>query len=472
MEIIVYSLKVAVVLIAFYLLYKLFMSRETFLRTNRIIILTSLTLSFILPFCGLNFNQSVAENGNYTVTQSVIMLEAVIVGDNASQNIFTNWRSIVVFLYFVGIAVCFLRIIISIIRVIQLINKGERKALENGTKLIIVDESQAPFSWIKYIIISRTDYEENKEEILTHECAHIRYYHSIDLLVSDLFCCLQWFNPAAWLIRNELAAVHEYEADKAVLDSGINAKQYQILLIKKAAGAKWYSIANSFNHKKLKYRIAMMLRKQSSSWARAKVLYALPIVAFSMIAFANLSFTKDEGNNFGNTEFTYDQEMYESLPKGKSVKFIGLDKNGNRVPLVKEADGTVRMQREDEKPKTGKKISRPLEHREIPEDEVFMIVEIMPEFPGGELELRKFIEENIVYPEDAKAQGVEGTCFVKFVIDVEGSIKDVELISGIGFESIDDEAIRVIKSMPKWTPGKQRGQNVNVSFVIPITFTL
>lgn len=472
MEAIVYSLKVAIFLIAFYLLYKSFMSRETFLRTNRIVLLASLVLSFVLPFCGLTVSQTVDETGgNYAVAQSVVMLEEVIVGSaDVVHSVAIDWRSVAVFIYLAGIVVCILRVLVSMVRVMQLIRSGERVVLDNGIVLTIVDNRQAPFSWIKFIIISRADYEENKDEILTHERAHIRYRHSIDLLLCDALCCLQWFNPAIWLLRQELCAVHEYEADKAVLDSGINAKQYQILLIKKAVGGKWYSIANSFNHSKLKYRIAMMSRKKSSGWARAKVLYVLPVVAFAMSAFAQSSCTNDEGNNFGNSEFTYSQELYNSFAKGK---FIGSDKDGNEVLLVKEADGSVRLATAEEiYDNRGAGISRPLENREIPEDEVFFITEKMPEFPGGELELRKFIAQNVIYPEDAKAKNQQGKDFVKFVIDTEGNVRDVELVRGTGIESLDNEAIRVVKLLPKWEPGMQHGVAVNVSYTVPINFEL
>lgn len=471
MESIIYGLKVAVFLIAFYLLYKSFMSRETFLRVNRIILLASVALSFVLPFCGLTINRTVVEGGdNYAIAQSMIMLEEVIVGGAETHSVAIDWRSVAVFVYFAGIAVCILRLLVSIVRVLQLIRNGERVKLDNGNVLTIVDGEQAPFSWIKYIIISRADYDENRNEVLTHEQAHIRYRHSIDLLVCDALCCLQWFNPAIWLMRQELATVHEYEADKAVLDSGINAKQYQILLIKKAAGGKWYSIANSFNHSKLKYRITMMSRKKSSGWAVAKVLYVLPVVAFAMNAFANSSCSNDEGNNFDNSGFTYDQELFNSFSKGK---FIGRDKDGNEVLLIKEADGTVRLATaEDIYDNRGAGILMPLENREIPEDEIFMICEKMPEFPGGELELRKFIAKNVIYPEDAKAKKQQGKVYVKFVIDTEGNVRDVELARGTGIESIDNEAIRVVKLLPKWEPGMQRGEAVNVSYTVPIAFEL
>lgn len=465
MDAIVYSLKVSVFLIAFYLMFKSLMSRETLHRANRYLILGSIGLSFVLPLWHITLNAAPGHAVTAAeLSQSVVWLEEVIVGGGASHSF--DWRVLAVVAFYAGIGVCLLRMIISIIGVLRVIRRGERQTLPDGTVLVITDDEQAPFSWIKYIIINRKDHDENLQEILTHERAHIRCRHSIDVLVCDVFCCLQWFNPAMWLLRRELCAVHEYEADKAVLDSGINAKQYQILLIKKAAGGKWYSIANSFNHSKLKYRITMMSRKKSSGWTLAKALYVLPIAAFAAIAFANCSKTESENTQ----DFTYDKNVLQYLPKDRSVKFVGYNLDGTECVLVKEADGKVRRLSADEMGVKG--ISIPLENREIPEDEIFIIVEDMPEFPGGEEELRKFIAENVEYPEDAKAQKQEGKVFVKFVIDKEGNVRDAEIVNGTRFESLNNEALRVIKSMPQWKPGKQRGQNVNVSFVVPINFQL
>ena len=157
---------------------------------------------------------------------------------------------------------------------------------ENGTTLVVHEQEIAPFSWMKYIVISRKDLEENGREILIHEAAHIRHRHSIDLLVADICIFFQWFNPGAWLLKQELQNIHEYEADETVINEGVNAKEYQLLLIKKAVGTRLYSMANSFNHSKLKKRITMMLKEKSNPWARLKYLYVLPLAAIAVTAFA------------------------------------------------------------------------------------------------------------------------------------------------------------------------------------------
>ena len=482
MEAIVYSLKVSVFLIAFYLMFKSLMSRETLHRANRFLILGTMVLSFALPFCHLTVSADSPAVVSRSVSQSVVMLEEVIVGGGAARAI--DWRTVVVLAFYAGIVACFVRMIVSIIGVLRIVRRGQRQQLDDGSVLVVVDGEQAPFSWIKYIIISRKDHDENLQQVLTHEQAHIRYRHSIDLLVCDVLCCLQWFNPAMWLLRQELCAIHEYEADKAVLDSGVNAKQYQILLIKKAAGGKWYSIANSLNHSKLKYRITMMSRKKSSGWTLVKALYVLPIAAFAAIAFANCSKTESESTKKDYAQDKMPAEVYNQiieLNEGNAPKEDMLIFSFNENPETGESeqtvtvmapDGTVRPVSQEEL--DAMKVSdENLEEVDvkISGDEVFMIVEEMPEFPGGEEALVKFIAESTKYPEEAKNKRIEGKVFVQFVINKEGNVENVKLAKSID-PLLDEAAMNIVKSMPQWKPGRQKGEAVKVSFTIPINFQL
>ncbi len=477
MDAIVYSLKVSVFLIAFYLMFKSLMSRETLHRANRYLILGSIGLSFVLPLWHITLNAAPGHAVTAAeLSQSVVWLEEVIVGGGASHSF--DWRALAVVAFYAGIGVCLLRMIISIIGVLRVIRRGERQTLPDGTVLVITDDEQAPFSWVKYIIINRKDHDENLQEILTHEQAHIRCRHSIDVLVCDVFCCLQWFNPAMWLLRRELCAVHEYEADKAVLDSGINAKQYQILLIKKAAGGKWYSIANSFNHSKLKYRITMMSRKKSSGWTMAKALYVLPIAAFAAIAFANCSKTEGEITTKNYAQDKMSAEVYNQileLNEGNAPQEDMLIFSFNDNPETGESEQTVTVMAPDG---TVRPVSQEeLEAMTVPDDgqvvEGAFVFEpdVKPEFPGGELEMRKYIANHIVYPEYAKKNRIEGTVIVSFDVDHEGNVSGVGIVKSV-HESLDNAAIEVIKSMPKWSPALYHNTKVRTSFDIPINFQL
>ncbi|KAA6309154.1 hypothetical protein EZS27_039297, partial [termite gut metagenome] len=195
--------------------------------------------------------------------------------------------------YWVGVMLFACRGLYSLLQMLLLLRKGERKAKEKGIVLIVHNEEKtAPFSWMKYVAISRKDMEENGREILMHEQVHICNLHSIDLLIAGVYILFQWFNPAAWFVKQELQNVHEYEADEAVINQGIDAKKYQLLLIKKAVDTKLYAMANSFNHSKfknsnLKKRITMMLKEKSNSRAYWKYLYMLPVIVVALSAFAH-----------------------------------------------------------------------------------------------------------------------------------------------------------------------------------------
>jgi hypothetical protein len=168
----------------------------------------------------------------------------------------------------------------------RLVRQRVKRRIE-GVWLIITSQPVVSFSWMHYIVIYEKDWVDNGEDILAHEMAHIKNGHSIDLLLVEACILLHWFNPAVWLLRQELQHVHEYEADESVIQKGIDAKKYQLLLIKKAVGTQRFtSVANSFNHSSLKKRIAMMLKRKSHPWARLKYLYILPLAACAIVAFA------------------------------------------------------------------------------------------------------------------------------------------------------------------------------------------
>ena len=293
----VYILKSGVCLSLFYLFYRLLLSKETFYRFNRMALLGIFMLSSLLPLIEVTkapqneINQAVS-----TIEQLLIMAEnnqdtfAIEVVEG--QGLADTWRSpvswieIVLLSYIVGILFFVCRNVYFLFRLIRLMNTAQRKRIDKHTVLLVHNQRVAPFSWMKFIVISQTDLEENGREILIHECAHIRKHHSWDLLIADICIFFQWFNPGAWLLKQELQNIHEYEADETVINEGVNAKEYQLLLIKKAVGTRLYSMANSFNHSKLKKRITMMLKEKSNPWARLKYLYVLPLAAIAVTAFA------------------------------------------------------------------------------------------------------------------------------------------------------------------------------------------
>lgn len=287
----IYSLKVGACLAVFYLFFKLLLSRETFHRLNRIVVLAAMVLSFILPFCVITIYRELPAAPEMPAAEQLFEAPA------EPQPEPFPWDKAAALVFLTGAGATLLWTFGSVFGVIRMIRRGRRERLADGTVLVRIGRSVTPFSWYRYIVLSEKDLAENGDAIVLHEKAHLRLRHSVDLLLTDLAGCLQWFNPAMWLLRRELRAIHEYEADETVLDSGVDAKHYQLLLIRKAAGGRWYSVANSFNHSKLKNRITMMLRKRSSRWAVARVLFVLPLAGLALGAFARTAyvFPDDKG---------------------------------------------------------------------------------------------------------------------------------------------------------------------------------
>ena len=286
----IYILKSSVCLVLFYLFFRLLLSKETFHRFNRMALLGVLFFSLLIPCIEVTTRHQVeVQQAVLSIEQLLLMAELETTPANVGavqETSAISWVQIVLLVYWAGILFLACRNIYSLICLFRLIHSGKHEKLEKGVTLVVHNQEIAPFSWMKYIVISRKDLEENGREILIHEMAHIHHRHSVDLLVADICIFFQWFNPGAWLLKQELQNVHEYEADETVINEGVNAKEYQLLLIKKAVGTRLYSMANSFNHSKLKKRITMMLKEKSNPWARLKYLYVLPLAAIAVTAFA------------------------------------------------------------------------------------------------------------------------------------------------------------------------------------------
>ena len=280
-----YALKAAVCLLLFYLFFKLLLCRETFHRLNRIAVLTGLLLSLVLPLCVVTITREVVVAAAALQPQLLVDLPTAVV-EPASEPF--PWGRLAAALYVAGMVLALLRMAVSLVGVWRIICSGRRERLADGSVLVRLHTQEGPFSWWRYVVVPEADLAENGAAILAHEQAHVRLHHSADLLLFDLAGCLQWFNPAWWLLRRDLQAIHEYEADEAVLAGGADARSYQMLLIKKAVGERWCSVANSLNHSNLKNRITMMTRKRSSRWAASKMLLLLPLLGLALGAFAEV----------------------------------------------------------------------------------------------------------------------------------------------------------------------------------------
>ena len=271
-----YILKSTICLILFYLGFKALLSNDTFFRFNRWVLLGGIGICMLLPVIKIQTSEPLL------IQQPIIHLEKMIAGeetvaihlpDNNSGVDITpvtgparmiDWGQIIALLYWAGVVFCLMTTLLSFRKMFVLIRSG-RKLQQGRYTLIIVPSCVSPFSWGRYIILSEEDYEKYPDEILTHEMMHLKSHHSIDLLFMECILWLHWFNPAIWLLKRELKDIHEYQADKGVLTLGIDATKYQLLLVKKAVGSSLYTLANSFNHSKIKKRITMMLKKKSNT---------------------------------------------------------------------------------------------------------------------------------------------------------------------------------------------------------------
>lgn len=277
-----YTWRVAACLAVARLFFRLLLGRETFCRLNRLVVLALLVLSFLLPLCVITVRREVPIPYEVWVHATEVRSAAAPVSAAAPF----PWAALLGGLYLAGVLAAACRMMWSLAAVVRVIHRGRRERLVDGVVLVRTPQPVTPFSWGRYVVLAETEPAEEVATILLHERAHVRLHHTWDLLFADLAGCLQWFNPAVWLLRRELCAIHEYEADRAVLEAGTDARAYQLLLVRRAVGTQAFVAANNFNHSKLQNRIAMMLKKRSSRWAAARTLLILPLSALALGAFA------------------------------------------------------------------------------------------------------------------------------------------------------------------------------------------
>lgn len=441
----IYILKSSVCLVLFYLFFRLLLSKETFHRFNRMALLGVLFFSLLIPCIEVTTRHQVeVQQAMLSIEQLLLMaeLEATPVdADVVQETSAISWVQVVLLVYLAGILFLACCNIYSLICLFRLIHSGKHEKLEKGGTLVVHNQEIAPFSWMKYIVISRKDLKENGREILIHEMAHIHHRHSVDLLVADICIFFQWFNPGAWLLKQELQNIHEYEADETVINEGVNAKEYQLLLIKKAVGTRLYSMANSFNHSKLKKRITMMLKEKSNPWARLKYLYVLPLAAIAVTAFAR-------------------PEISEKMEEISAVKVNDLAE----IVQEKVLQDTVKVSKDEKKDAV---VVSGVKSKAEEEIIVFEVVEQMPEYPGGMNALQKYLMDKVASSSMKGKAG--GRVMVGFTVAETGKIKDVHVLQS-DEEALNREAERIVSEMPDWIPGKQRGRPVPVKYTIPVRF--
>ena len=463
----VYILKSSVCLAIFYLFYRLLLARETFHRFNRFSLLGILLLSCLLPLVEVSVKQETEVHQTMLTLEQLLMMADAVNATEAGARAETatvTWIQVALLVYLAGIVFFAFRNVYSLVRLLMLLKSGKKEDIGSylpGRKervtLIVHNCDIAPFSWMGYIVISRKDLEENGREILIHELAHIHNRHSWDLLVADVCIFFQWFNPASWLLKQELQNIHEFEADETVIKEGVDAKQYQLLLIKKAVGTRLYSMANSFNHSTLKKRITMMLKEKSNPWARLKYLYVLPLAAIAVTAFARPEISQ-KAKEISAVKVNDLAAIVETKTVENVASGVNAVVNLTDVPEISVVKDTADVKKKETAGKSS-------------EDGVFWVAEKMPEFPGGNGAVAEYVRENMKYPAIAKEKGTQGRVIVQFVVNKKGKIVSPKVARSVD-PDLDKEAIRLIKSMPDWIPGTQGGKAVDVKYTLPVSFRL
>ena len=411
-----YIIKSAMALALLYTCIIPLLEKETFHRLNRLLILGCLVLSFAIPL--VHFTGGT--NPTVDMVRQAVQLPEVLINGNAKEQSVWSWADIMTCIYIIGVVAIFTMTVVQTVRLTRQLRQCEHITDNRGNTVVLTDCATSPFCLFHYIVMSRDDYANNRSYILTHEQEHIRLGHCIDLIILQVATIIQWFNPFVWLIGKNLKAIHEFEVDEAVLNEGIDATQYQKFLVIKAVGNRLQPFANNLNKESLKRRIIMMNQKKSNRWMMLKALFIIPVATLAVSVFAN---TSDMSNM------------------------------ANAVSTTANTLSTTNMQTKQSDKK------------------IFRVVEEMPKFKGGDAKLMEFLMMNMKYPESAIKAKQQGRAIVGFVVGKDGTVSDVYIEKSTGYDVLDNEAMRVVKSMPAWEPGKQKGKPVNVKYFVPITFS-
>ena len=459
-----YSVKSALVLTLLFLPYMLILRKESFFRLNRTVLLLILLLSLVLPLMNIHSlswdsqpvvqvaRQQMVEVG-IPVNAGMLLPEVAVQGER--NGIQVSWFHIVSILFVLGTLFVFFLRVSQILRMGYVIRTGSLwHQREDGVMVYCHADDVSPFSWMDNIVISARDYNENAREILLHERAHVMARHSWDLLLLALLQTMQWWNPLVYILGGSLRDVHEYEADDFVLRSGVSAKAYQLLLIKKVVGASSYTFANNFDHSLTLKRITMMQKSKSSVWMRSKVLYIIPMATLALSAFATSEPTspsgiaedKDKviknssmvqaGGEKGSAALLHDGPDTVYLQDGRQVDAESLKslaaeniasltvfKNGEAAKTMGYPGKTVLVIKTKKDGAVLSSYDTPQKVSYVPNPGV------QAQFKGGEGALMKWLATNIKYPSEAQSQGVMGRVQVEFFITETGQITNIRAIA-------------------------------------------
>ena len=447
MDFLLYDGKVALALLVFYLFYRFLLKKETFHQFNRVVLVGTAVLSFLLPLCIITIHKPIE-------AAPVVPEPTIVATELPAQELVPLlepavpwWPTALTLLFWAGVAFVLARVTLSILSIVRIIRQGRLVREEDGCKIIVTERDIDPFSWMKYIVLSGKDWEAPHASILAHEKAHIGLGHSLEVLLVDVLSALQWFNAAIWMLRADLQELHEYEADDAVLRAGTNIKEYQYLLIRKAVSKSGYSVANSFNHSILKNRITMMSKSKSPLSRGLRVLYLIPLTCIGLGMQARTIYVAPDKDN---------EKILSERLSGTARTGV-FQKNQAVLPeivVVKYADASVKP--ED------------INHGASLEDLQISDVLEADTAPVCSENFAMWLNTKLFYPQGCLH---DGTVLVRFTVNKNGKVSDVNVMNGI-CEELDNVVVKLIGKSPVWTPATRKGKKVAVQLVQPVIFAI
>lgn len=488
-----YFLKVNVAFVLFYAFYRLFFYKDTFFKLRRAILLAFFGLALFYPL--LNIQDWVRQQepiADVIYMYSAMLPEATAKADAAASVDWYGWLlGSLGFIYWGIVAFLCGRFLVQLSSILWLAHTSERVVIHE-TPVYALRKAAGPFSFFRMVFLHPESHSDKEtDEILTHECTHVSQWHSIDVILSEMMCMACWFNPFVWLLKREVRHNLEYLADNTVIQSGYDSKSYQYHLLGLAHHQSVTTLYNSFNVLHLKNRIMMMNKKRSPGIVRTKYLIFIPLVGILMLlsnieAVARLTVRLANEATVSNAMVTATGILVDETGQpliGASVVVKGgkertiTDRKG-AFSLEVPANAILRCSYQGRESQevlaadmtNNTHLSLSSKSREMNE-QVFTVVEKMPSFPGGDAELLKYIATNIKYPKESQDNGEQGRVICSFIVGRDGSVNNPEVLRGVT-PLLNEEAVRVINTMPRWNPGMQRGKAVAVKYTVPITFRL
>ena len=520
-------LPIAATVAVLWLVYRLLFRNSNRLKFNRFFLLTSMLLALTMPLRGLLSGMEVPQMAtlkqnmfNGMMLSEVIVtpdgqpvLPEVTVTTDTTPSRFSLWQ-VIGGIYLLGVGVMTLLFLIKLGRLVALIVRSPKRKMDGFTAVYLsavpepvegpTPSQQGSFSFFRYAFFPN---ENVDPDIMRHEMSHIAHHHSWDILFAEVMMILQWFNPFIYLYKKELQSLHEYQADRDVVATGVDKKNYMMLILQQCTAVDFSKMSNNFSLILTKKRIKMITKNEKAKGLWWRLLATLPVLAILMIANTKVSAQEQKAVDkpitveMGRFEIFDDDGTPLQLKDtviyaddGSYVKFETSDgfQPESGEPCKKltvtsyNADGapcnnffiTETERRGDTSTYSietfsisGSLFETLLDVATSKKDTVYQIAEEMPVFPGGEQAMMKFVAENINYPQEAKDKEIAGRVFVSFVVEKDGSVDEVKVMRGIG-GGCDEEVVRVVKAMPKWKPGKQEGKPVRVNYMMPFNFKL